>query len=47
VIDERDAETARAIADELGIAVAVTDTVMRDDDVAAAVAATAVDLATR
>ena len=47
VIDERDAETARAIADELGIAVAVTDTVMLDDDVAAAVAATAVDLATR
>jgi len=47
VIDERDAETARAIADELGIAIAVTDTVMRDDDVAAAVAATAVDLATR
>ena len=38
VIDERDADAAPAIADELGIAVAVTDTVMRDDDVAAAVA---------
>ena len=34
-----------AIADELGIRVAVTDTVMRDDDVAAAVARTAVELA--
>ncbi len=46
VIDERDAEAAPAIADELGIAVAVTDTVMRDDGVAAALAATAIELAT-
>ena len=38
VIDERDADAAPAIADELGITVAVTDTVMRDDDVAAALA---------
>jgi LPPG:FO 2-phospho-L-lactate transferase len=47
VIDDRDAGSAPAIAAELGIAVAVTDTVMRDDEVAAAVATTAVDLATR
>jgi LPPG:FO 2-phospho-L-lactate transferase len=46
VIDERDADAAPAIADELGIAVAVTDTVMRDDDVAAALATTAIELAT-
>ena len=46
VIDERDAHTAPAIADELGIAVAVTDTVMRNDEVAAALATTAVELAT-
>ena len=46
VIDDRDADAARAIADELGIAVAVTDTVMRDDDVAAALATTAIELAT-
>ena len=47
VIDERDAEAAPAIAAELGIAVAVTDTVMRDDDIAGAVAKIAVDLAAR
>ncbi len=46
MIDERDADAAPAIADELGIAVAVTDTVMRDDDVAAALATTAIELAT-
>ena len=44
VIDERDAHAAPAIADELGITVAVTDTVMRDDDVAAALARTAIEL---
>jgi LPPG:FO 2-phospho-L-lactate transferase len=44
VIDERDAHAAPAIADELGITVAVTDTVMRDDDVAAALATTAIEL---
>ena len=45
VIDERDREAASRISDELAIRVAVTDTVMRDDDVAAAVARTAVELA--
>jgi hypothetical protein len=45
VIDERDRGGAARIADELGISVAVTDTVMRDDDVAAAVARVAVELA--
>jgi LPPG:FO 2-phospho-L-lactate transferase len=45
VIDERDRDAASRIADELGIHVAVTDTVMRDDEVAAAVARTAVELA--
>ena len=45
VIDERDRDAASAIADELGIRVAVTDTVMRDDEVAAAVARAAVELA--
>ena len=44
VIDERDAHAAPAIADELGITVAITDTVMRDDDVAAALATTAIEL---
>jgi LPPG:FO 2-phospho-L-lactate transferase len=44
VIDDRDAHAAPAIADELGITVAVTDTVMRDDDVAAALATTAIEL---
>jgi LPPG:FO 2-phospho-L-lactate transferase len=46
VIGDRDADGARDIADELRIAVAVTDTVMRDDDVAAALATTAIELAT-
>ncbi len=45
VIDERDRDAASSIADELGIPVAVTDTVMRDDDVAAALARTTVGLA--
>ena len=45
VIDERDRDAASAIADELGVRVAVTDTVMRDDEVAAAVARAAVELA--
>ena len=45
VIDERDRDSASRIADELGIRVAVTDTVMRDDGVAEAVARTAVELA--
>src|SRR5207342_1807693 len=36
VIDERDRDSASRIADELGIRVAVTDTVMRDDGVAEA-----------
>ena len=45
VIDERDRDAAPAIADELGVRVAVTDTVMRDDEVAAAVARAAVELA--
>jgi LPPG:FO 2-phospho-L-lactate transferase len=44
VIDERDRAATAAIADELGIRVAVTDTVMRNDDVAAEVARTAVGL---
>lgn len=45
VIDERDRDAASRIADELGVNVAVTDTVMRDDEVAAALARTAVELA--
>jgi LPPG:FO 2-phospho-L-lactate transferase len=45
VIDERDRDSASRIADELGIRVAVTDTVMRDDGVAEAVARTAVEQA--
>jgi LPPG:FO 2-phospho-L-lactate transferase len=45
VIDERDRESAPRIEDELGLRVAVTDTVMRDDEVAAAVARTAIELA--
>ncbi len=46
VIDERDRDAARAIGDELGVRVSVGDTVMVDDDVAAAVARMAIDLAT-
>jgi len=45
VIDERDRDSAPQIEDELGLRVAVTDTVMRDDEVAAAVARTAIGLA--
>ncbi len=45
VIDERDRESAPQIEDELGLRVAVTDTVMRDDEIAAAVARTAIELA--
>jgi len=45
VIDERDRDAASAIASELGVRVAVIDTVMRDDGVAAAVARAAVELA--
>jgi LPPG:FO 2-phospho-L-lactate transferase len=44
VIDERDRSSASKIEEELGVRVAVTDTVMRDDDVAASVARAAVEL---
>jgi LPPG:FO 2-phospho-L-lactate transferase len=44
VIDERDRGSAPKIEDDLGVRVAVTDTVMRDDDVAASVARAAVEL---
>ena len=44
VIDDRDARLAERIARELGIRVAVTDTVMRDDEVAAALARVATGL---
>ena len=46
VIDDRDRDAEARIAGELGIRVAVTDTVMRDDAVAEAVARVAVELAT-
>ena len=45
VIDERDRDSAPRIEDELGLRVAVTDTVMHDDVIAAAVARTAIELA--
>jgi LPPG:FO 2-phospho-L-lactate transferase len=45
VIDDRDRDAASRIAAELGIRVAVTDTVMRDDGVAEVVARVAVELA--
>jgi LPPG:FO 2-phospho-L-lactate transferase len=45
VIDERDRDAASRIADELGVRVAVTDTVMRDDEIAESVARVAVELA--
>ncbi len=45
VIDERDRDGSTAIRDELGVRVAVTDTVMRDDEVAASVARVAIELA--
>jgi LPPG:FO 2-phospho-L-lactate transferase len=44
VIDDADAGSASRIRDELGIRVAVTDTVMRDDAVAEALARTALSL---
>jgi LPPG:FO 2-phospho-L-lactate transferase len=44
VIDDDDARSASRIRDELGIHVAVTDTVMRDDAVAEALARTALSL---
>ena len=47
VIDERDRELAPRIGSELGIAVAVADTVMVDDEVAAGVAMAALALASR
>ncbi len=47
VIDERDRELAPRIGTELGIAVAVADTVMVDDEVAAGVARAALGLASR
>ena len=46
VIDRRDAHLAPRIEDELGIRVAVTDTMMDDAEVATALARTALDLAT-
>ena len=45
LIDERDRAHAGRIRDELGVRVAVCDTVMVDDDVASAVARTAIELA--
>jgi LPPG:FO 2-phospho-L-lactate transferase len=44
VIDELDRDLASKIEEALGVRVAVTDTVMRDDDVAAALARTALTL---
>jgi LPPG:FO 2-phospho-L-lactate transferase len=45
VIDERDRDLAEPISDELGIKVAVTDTVMHDDETAETVARVAVSAA--
>ncbi|MEA2550912.1 MAG: 2-phospho-L-lactate transferase, partial [Actinomycetota bacterium] len=42
-IDQIDAGLAPALRDELGIRVEVTDTVMRDDDVAEALARVVLD----
>jgi LPPG:FO 2-phospho-L-lactate transferase len=47
VIDEADRALADGIAGELGIRVAVTDTIMRDDGVSEALARTALDLVAR
>jgi LPPG:FO 2-phospho-L-lactate transferase len=44
VIDERDRDLAPRIHSELGVAVAVTDTIMTDDEAAERVARTALDL---
>lgn len=46
VIDERDRELAGRIEEGLGVRVAVTDTIMRDDDSAERVARAALDLTT-
>ena len=46
VIDERDEELAASIAD-MGIRVAVTDTLMRDEEIATHVASEALSLAER
>ncbi|HEX5949004.1 MAG TPA: 2-phospho-L-lactate transferase [Actinomycetota bacterium] len=45
VVDERDADLADRIADEVGMRVSVTDTIMADDTAAARVARAALDLA--
>ena len=44
VIDERDRDLAPRIQSELGVTVAVTDTIMTDDEAAERVARTALDL---
>jgi LPPG:FO 2-phospho-L-lactate transferase len=44
VVDEADRDLAPKIEEQLGIRVAVTDTVMRDDDVSAALARTTLGL---
>jgi LPPG:FO 2-phospho-L-lactate transferase len=46
VIDERDRDLAPRIQSELGVTVAVTDTIMTDDEAAERVARTALDLVT-
>jgi LPPG:FO 2-phospho-L-lactate transferase len=46
VIDERDRDLADRLGAELGVRVAITDTVMHDDEAAEHVARTALDLAT-
>jgi LPPG:FO 2-phospho-L-lactate transferase len=46
VVDERDRDMASRIRDELGLRVAVTDSVMTDDDAAERVAQVALELAT-
>jgi LPPG:FO 2-phospho-L-lactate transferase len=47
VIDEADRALADRIASELGVPVGVTDTIMRHDDAAEALARTALDLVAR
>jgi LPPG:FO 2-phospho-L-lactate transferase len=46
VLDERDRNLAARVGSELGVRTAVTDTIMVDDERAAGVARTALDLAT-
>jgi LPPG:FO 2-phospho-L-lactate transferase len=46
VVDERDRDMASRIRDELGLRIAVTDTVMTDDDAAERVSRVALELAT-